>query len=487
MPLRHSAPRLRKDKMMNKKIKLLIAACTLALFCLFLVSCSNKDVYDEYDKNGYNITIQYDANGGYFKDSQNVGLTDTYNISKYEENENGMVEIMLFEPNSDQRGEKENIFSATRSDGEYYVAGWFAKRTEVVDENGNVSYKYSEKWDFSKPLLVDPKGEYSASDPYITLYAVWNEKTEDNYHKIEIYDADNPKSLVAEYTYGSGYEPIVDASKVIELPNWDKATGAMSYGVFENLGAKIEGKTLDSVYLDEDCKIKLEGETYMHPVTINDQGQLENRVLKLYFKYKEGNLYKISDAKQLAKATDLKATYEIISDIDFSKSTWPSAFRNGIFEGKIIGNGYTIKNIGISGADDRNYLGLFKEISKDAEIENVTFSNITVKFDELLKQNNGRYALFASLIQEGFAFENVTIKESKFIVAASIKDALTLDQTPEIGLLCAEGYYDGLGIDISGIVPEVLATDADSYILEIEIDADNNGLLLNFQDKPIEE
>ena len=165
----------------------------------------------------------------------------------------------------------------------------------------------------------------------------------------------------------------------------------------------------------------------------------------------------------------------------------PSAFRNGIFEGKIIGNGYTIKNIGISGADDRNYLGLFKEISKDAEIENVTFSNITVKFDELLKQNNGRYALFASLIQEGFAFENVTIKESKFIVAASIKDALTLDQTPEIGLLCAEGYYDGLGIDISGIVPEVLATDADSYILEIEIDADNNGLLLNFQDKPIEE
>ena len=125
--------------MMNKKIKLLIVTFALALFCLLLVSCSNKNVYDGYDDDGYNVTIKYDANGGYFGTTINQGITDTYNISNYEKNANGMVEIMLFPPNSEQRVDgtnKENQYFVTR-DG-YYLAGWFAKKTEVKDENDEV-------------------------------------------------------------------------------------------------------------------------------------------------------------------------------------------------------------------------------------------------------------------------------------------------------------------------------------------------------------
>ena len=470
---------------MNKKIKLLIAACTLALFCLLLVSCSNKNVYDDYDNAGYNVTVKYDANGGYFKDTLNVGLTDTYDISNSKTNENGMVEIMLYPPDSDQRGSAENKFPATRGDGEYYLVGWFTKKTEVVDQDGNVSYKYSGKWDFSKPLEIDPSKQYSADEPVVTLHAVWNEKTEDNYHKIEVYDIDNPDSLLAEYVYGSGYEPTVDKSKEVKLPFWNEATGTLSYGVFDSIDSvKIDGKTLDSVYLDKDEKNKLEGETYMHPVTINNEGKLENRVLKLYFKYREGNWYKIYNAKQLNKINDPTANYELMADLDFSKTAWPSSFTTKTFTGKIIGNGYTIKNINIK-SEGKNRFGLFAVISKDAVIDNVKFSDINATLENGVRTPGGRYALFASIIEEGFVFKNVTIENATLTVVANARDSIKT-QDYEVALLCAEGYHVGLGIDISGIKFGVKETDYDTFKLTIEVDADENRLLLDFDEIIVE-
>lgn len=473
---------------MNKKIKLLIVTFALALFCLLLVSCSNKNVYDGYDDDGYNVTIKYDANGGYFGTTINQGITDTYNISNYEKNANGMVEIMLFPPNSEQRVDgtnKENQYFVTR-DG-YYLAGWFAKKTEVKDENDEViGYEYSERWDFSKPYVLDPSKEYSANNPTLTLHAVWNKKDDPNsYHKIEIYDIDNPNTLLAEYLYGSGKEPTEEKSKEIKLPVWDKRSGELTYGVFDSLsGIKIDGKTLDAIYLDKDGKTILEGETYMHPVFVNDHGKLENRVLKLYFKYKEGNWYKIYSAAQLGKINNADANYELMADLDFSKATWPSNFRKNTFTGKIIGNGFEIKNVKIS-SDNSQYFGMFKEISKDAVIENVKFSNLNATLEKAYKNPGGRYALFAAVIQDGFKFTNVTIEASTLNIAANSKDAIVTDNY-EVALLCAEGYSESLGVDISGISYNVLIEEYDMYTLTIELGADHNKLLLTFNEVVVE-
>ena len=482
MPKRHSARKPRKDKLMNNKIKLLIVAFTLALFCLIFVSCSNNSVYNDFNRAGYTVTIKYDANGGYFKDSLNVGFSDTYDISALTKNENGKVEIMLFDPNSDQRGEKENKYPVTRGDGQYYLAGWFTEKTEIDNGDGTVSYVYSGKWDFSKPLEIDPNGEYSATQPYKTLYAVWNEKTEENYHKIEIYDVNDPDKLVAIYQYGSGNEPTVDKSKEIKLPQWDKSTGELSYGALAS--AKIDGKTLEAIYLDASKQTKIEGTTYMHPVNINDKGELENRVLKLYVEYKEGNWYKVYNAKQMSKINDPSACYELMADLDFSKADWPSNFTTSTFTGKIVGEGFEIKNVSIS-SKGNEYFGLFKEISKEAVIENVTFDNVKATLKDGTNKPGGRYALFASSIETGFVFTNVSIKNAVLCVSANAKSIATSDY--EVALFAATGYSESLGIDISDIKYEIKTSDYDSCTLTIELDADHNRLLLAFEDKVDEE
>ena len=481
MPIRHSARKPRKDKLMNNKIKLLIVAFTLALFCLIFVSCSNKSVYDDFNKDGYTVTIKYDANGGYFKDSLNVGFSDTYDISNLTKNENGKVEIMLFDPNSDQRGEKENKYPVTRGDGQYYLAGWFTEKTEIDNGDGTVSYLYSGKWDFSKPLEIDPNAEYSAAQPYKTLYAVWNEKTDDNYHKIEIYDVNDPDKLVAVYQYGSGNEPTVDKSKEIKLPQWDKSTGELSYGALAS--AKIDGKTLEAIYLDASKQTKIEGTTYMHPVSINDKGELENRVLKLYVEYKEGNWYKVYNAKQVSKINDPSGCYELMADLDFSKADWPSNFTASTFTGKIIGNGNKIKNAKVSNSAEEQF-ALFKAISKDAVIKDVTFESTSVTIKNPSVKAGAKYAFFAISIEDGFVFDNVLLENSTLLISAKTQIQETiLNGDYKVALLCAEGYHEGLNIDISGILFKPDAKDSDSFELSANLDADGNKLHLIFTAK----
>ena len=156
---------------------LLIAVC-------FVASCSQWDTpYDSLDKDGYNVSVRFDANGGMFAETPNVYVVDVFNLASLKTNANGNKEISLLDPEDSKRG---TIKYTVSNQGHNFV-GWYTERTPRVDENGNPldeygvltsvsgkaqGYTYSGLWDFSKSTVeVDPNKEYTSEESVLTLYA----------------------------------------------------------------------------------------------------------------------------------------------------------------------------------------------------------------------------------------------------------------------------------------------------------------------------
>ena len=426
VPLRHQDE---NEEIMNKKIKLLIIACVFITLCLFLVSCSEKDNYVLNAKEGYDVIVKFDPNGlSWDGNTDHEFLTDAYNISDLEKNENGMVEIPLIKPNDPIRGQA-NMYQVKVPEGQFFV-GWFTQREAIVDSEGNTTYKYSGLWDdFSKKIEIDPEKSYSVDEPAVTLYAVCN----NNKPVVEIYDIDNPTVLLCTYELdGIGTE-----YKSLTLPQWDENTGKITYKTFDSFknALTIKGKTLDAIYLDANGTMKVENE-YMHPVVVNDDATLSNETLKLYFDYKDGEWYKIYTAKQLKDNASVSGCYELMADIE-KMGVWPSKFSVDTFAGQFIGNGHTIKGITIETfidfeAAEYNF-GMFKSISKDAVIKDITFDSVEATINSFYAKPGPRYALFSAAIEEGFAFDNVAITNSKLLIDSSLSD-ISSAVNMEIGL-----------------------------------------------------
>lgn len=481
---------------MNKKLKLLIIAAAVVLMCLFVASCTDQNVYEKYDEDGYKVTVRYDANGGYFGNAGQLYVNDTYNLGKYRVNENGMKEIRLIDLNDTSRG-KANMYpldAASRAG--YFHAGWYTEKTELKDENGNVLkddlgnvvYSYSGKITFPQTVEIDPKKEYSAGEPALTVYAAWVRCPE-----VEVYEKVNGQDvLLGKYEVS---KPLSTNGGSIVLPSRDK-NGNLVFNTLSSVGDFVErtvetvnGKTVtryfESFYIDSDRQESISG-TYKLPFDYDaTTATIENRVIKLYTNYEEieGNWYKIYTTSQLEEYASSDASYEILADLEFTdENMWPFAFRNDIYTGTFKGNGHTISNVQISSNGDQ-YFGLFMGIGADAVIENVTFDNVVAELSNTYRYPGGRYALFAATIEanengEVKSFENVNITNSKLVVYASAYAIETEDY--EVGLLCADGYSDDLGIDISGISYEIYTEEYDLHILEIEVGADGNKLELEF-------
>ena len=478
--------------------------------CLFVSSCSNQSVYDEYNEEGYKVTIRYDANGGFFGNAGQLYVNDTYNLGKVRINEDGMKEILLVDLNNPSRG-KANMYPLdAASNSGYFHAGWYTEKTLVTDENGeaikddlgNDIYRYSGKIEFPHVLALDPTVKYSADEPAVTVYAAWVRCPQ-----IEVYERLNGKDVLL-----GSYEvtkPLSKNGKDIVLPFIDE-TGYMDFGtlssvyeweervVEENIVSTPNGTIKLDVtkYFDAFCievngrKEKITG-TYTLPFDLSPENPSTENTLKLYTSYEErvGEWYKIYTASQLEELASENGKYEIMADLEFSdRVTWPNAFKNNTFEGVIKGNGHTISNINIKSGSGQ-YFAMFKAISSNAVIENVTFDNVTATVEKTYRFPGGRYALFAAVIEtdengEREAFKNVNITNSSFRIHASADAIVTTDY--EVALLCAEGYSESLGIDISGISYSVVEGEYDINILTITAGADGNRLELLFEPKPEE-
>lgn len=507
---------------------------TLALFCLFLVSCSNNDKppYEDYDKDGYTVSVKFDANGGYFKNAGNLYLTDTYHFSSLPQNSQGQKEVYVVDPNSENRQKQDRYDIRETVMRGYFFAGWYAEKTPVLDENdvqkmddlGNPLYQYSGCWDFSKPLLIDatPETAYTSENPVLTLHAAWVRVP-----SVEIYETINGEEIkIAEYEIGSAdtagqnliklpeikfkkdgthefdFGTLKDAKAYVYLTNEETAESTDPQG---EIGKKypwedrervviIDDQT-NAVYtmffngfsLDESRAEILSG-TVEHPYKYDVQtATISNPVMKLYvdFETKEGEWHKIYSAEEFCNEDNVlgrdfkytNANLEIMSDLVFTDLKWPTITS---FDGKIIGNGHKIIDARVVNTSGTK-AALFREIGKDAVIKDITFENASVTVTKPSAKGGARYALFATSIESGFAFENVSIVNSKILISAKTEiNSNILNGDYEVALLCAEGYHDGLNIDISGISFEPYVSESDLFELSATLDADGNKLILVF-------
>ena len=465
---------------MNKKLKFLILIVVALIAVLFASSCS-KSHYDGLDHEGYNVSVKFDANGGQFATNADT-LIDSYKYESLPTSANGNKTLYLIDPSNPIK--PSNQFKV--SNVGFAFTGWYTERVAVTNEKGehldvygNVAseskaqpaYRYSGKWDFNQSVELDKTKEYTSNEPVITLYAGWIREFE-----FEFYDKATGELITdSTGTKGQNYKfnPLLESNE-IKIPDWDLTTGAMDMGEF----ATIAGKTFVAAYLENGEKIT--GKTVTHTGTYDlNTGKAENTVFKLYLEFMDGDWRKVSSPTQM---TNPNACYELLNDIDYQGMAW--AFAHETFTGKIIGNGYTIKNVAISQneMDMENelkyeYYGLFGKLDKTAEIKNVTFDNITVLVNVGSALESVNIGTFAGEISSEAKINNVSLTNAKLQLSkkGNIKSA-----NASVGLLCGSGYSESLSSMLANTSIEVVEAPASAiltYNITYEIDTNGNDLI----------
>ncbi len=439
---------------MKRKIKAITLALAGLLAVVLLTGCGNTETpYETNNKDNYTVSVKYDANGGIFTTNTYV-IVDSYNIKGMEKNENGLVEIALLSPDNESRGT--DAFSATLKD--HFLAGWYQNRTEITDENGKTTYTYSDKWDFESSVLeLDPVKEYSADDPVITLYAAWVPL-----YSIEFYSIDSGE-LLDTYVYDPG------AGESLSVPAWDKEKGTVEMFKFP----ERKGYTFNNVYYDAEGKNAVNAETVTHSGVIDyATGTAENTVMKLYIDWLEGDWYHIYNAEQLLDNANLSGHYIIENDLDFEGEAWPTVFMHGSFEGEIIGNGHTVKNVSVTQKNrGKMNAGMFGVITENASISDITFENVTFTIEGGARMVGTSFGLLAGTVSDGAGIENVKILGSTLQI-----DSKCYFETDDyaIGLVCGMGDHTlipdaEITCIASGDEPEKIVVTTDGNEVNVEI------------------
>jgi len=252
----------------NRKIKSIVIYVLLFAICIagiaFVMTKCSKDTspYKDYDKQGYSVSIKYDANGGIFTTNTSV-LVDTYNLDTLP-SEDGKKIITLLDPNSPVRGNQAYLAAKVG----YHLAGWYTERTELTDENGEViGYTYSGKWDFeASKYAVDPDANYNPARPILTLYAAWVPA-----FSCEFYSVDDSGALTLIDT--KEINPVEGSE--ITLPAFDEEAGAF----------EIDGILYDLYYTESCSGTKISGTAISHMGFFNSaDATVENPVMKIYCK-----------------------------------------------------------------------------------------------------------------------------------------------------------------------------------------------------------
>lgn len=434
---------------LNKKGFLLTFLIILVLLVAAGCAATNNP-YRTNDAEGYNISIKFDANGGFFTTNTSV-IVDSYNLADLPKDSNGDAQIALLAP-EDSRREKA-AFTAVKNG--YFLAGWYTQRD---GEGENITY--ANKWDFeNSTFTVKADGNYSASEPVLTLYAAWIPLFE-----IEIYDL-NSGAKVNSTTFS----PLELDPEHIPLPSWDEKTGAVLLGEFP----KYDGHTWGDVYLDAQGTQKVEGTEIAHSGKINfDNATANNASMKLYVDYMEGQWFYITSAKQLTNSASVSGNYILGADLDFEGLIWPTAFMHGNFTGTIVGNGHKISNVDFTQTNNSKVnTGLFGQLTEKASISDVTFENVTLTIQGGTRVTGASFGLLAGTVSDKAQISNVVI-DGKLQIAATAYFG-TDDYT--IGLLCGTG---DLAMDASGITCALIGENTQGITVTVE----NGKVILGVQE-----
>ena len=426
---------------MKKRMKLLLGLGLLSALC-FGAACKKLTAVENYEQQGYTISVKYDPNGGEFL-RPNVTLMDMFNPSNYEKDPNGLIQIPLVDPEDDSRDN--NVVQMTLSKSGYFLVGWYKTREVKKNDNGAVvdeagaeltlkdgsyiyedtgkaatpAYTYDDLWDFDEDTLeYDTK---SGEKLEMTLYAAWAPEFQFNYYyKIE--GEENAQWTQMTQTNTFNYRSVMESNETggkntIWTPDWKD--GAMNHDYKYANGEKytfpkVTGSTFVAAYTDAACTQPITDTLVHHGTLDTEHGLAVNNVQNVYVTFKKGDWYKISDAQQLNANANLNGYYEIMNDLDFKEATWPATFESGAFKGKFYsteGSCFTLSNITATHGDNTKlYGGLFGQVAKGAEIKNVTFENATLNVSPTNAfLQNSMFGLFAGNIDAEATVSGVTV------------------------------------------------------------------------------
>ncbi|MBQ2729792.1 MAG: hypothetical protein IJF69_03370 [Clostridia bacterium] len=438
---------------MKLKTKAAVIATLAVAAVTFLTGCSiERSPYEINNEENYTVSVKFDANGGTFTTNTSV-IVDSYNVADIDKNDDGIAEIPLIAPDDENRGR--DAFTATKND--YFLAGWYAERTETEDSAGNKTYTYANKWDFEKDTLdIDPSKEYSAEEPVITLYAAWVPLFE-----IEFYSLDS-----GEYMNSLIFDPTTQTD--ISVPAWNEETGTIEMYDFP----ARKGYTFNGAYYDKDAEKPVDGAYVTHPGIVDyETGTAKDHVTKLYVDWTEGEWYRIYTAEQFCENASVNGHYEILADLDFEGENWPTSFMYNNFNGEIRGNSHVMKNIEIVQTNNSKVnAGLFGNLTENASLSDITFENVSFTIKAGTRVVGTSYGLFAGTVSKDAALSGVVLKNSVLQIDSSCYFGV---DDYSIGMICGMGdpsviTAEGLSCIAVGDAPETIKITVDGNTVTVE-------------------
>lgn len=424
--------------------KAFAAICLLATVLLVTAGCAaEKSPYEVNDSENYSVSVKYDANGGIFTTNTSV-IVDSYSLSEIPTDAQGNAQIPLIAPDNASRGN--DAFTAVKNG--YFLAGWYAERTETEGEDGQTETVYGGKWDFEKDMLtIDTDGTYSASEPVLTLYAAWVPMFE-----VAFYDLST-----GDYLESFAFDPATVGE--IRIPEWNRETGTIEMYDFP----EKSGHTFSGVYLDKDGQQALEGSVVDHPGVVDyTNGVGKDAKLALYVDYMAGEWYHIYNVEQFLDNASVSGNYMIHSDLDFTDEIWPSSLMHGNFTGSIQGNGHTFRNITFEQTNNSKVnSGLFGHLAEGATLKDITFDNVTFTIESGTRVAGASFGLLAGSVSETAVIDGVQVLSSTLQIDSSCYFG-TDDYA--IGLICGMGET---GLDAAGVTCKAVGDDPESVTITV--------------------
>lgn len=493
---------------MKKKFKWILSLACLSALCFGTAACGQGSQLEQYQQDGYTISVTYDANGGTYLERPGVTIIDLFNPANYEKDEGGKVHISLTEPTDANRPTSSSSKITLTMEGHFF-AGWYQERTLLTNEAGAVvdaagvalekttdgyvypgtttaafpAYSYAKYWDFEEDTI-----DYAEGDGLyeMTLYAAWVPYFEFHYyHQVE-----GKWELLQSTTFdykSTHAEGSTSADRdTIWVPDWKDGAMNHEYRYQDNEVynfPSVDGTTFLAAYTDPDCQNPIEGSLRHHGELNLENGTAKNNVQNIYIQTMPGAHYKIEKAMDLVSNPNANGIYEIAADLDFTDLKWPAAFEVGTFTGEFCaaeGQTFTIKNATAKhNSSSVEYGGLFGRIAKGAKIENIKFENATLDIAATKsRMQEGYFGLFAGFIEEGALISGVSVDGIIRI------GEITWDNTTTTLNLLANGQVTG--VTVNEVKMQVYGSknwaEENSYYYTINptnitVDEDNNVLL----------
>ena len=448
---------------MKKKTKIIISLAVACAGTFVLAACGDTSPYKDLAKDGRNVKVVFNANGGGFG-----GRSDTQTVANtimLEDVQKGNLKIYA----PDDKEHLKDGHSTISREG-FFLAGWYKEKEERKDESGkplneygevcdekDQAFIYSNRWDFNKTLQLSDMEEEDGIYT-LNLYAAWVPLFRYNI----LMETENGWETVATTTFDPTDESQA-ARREIAIPQWNEQTGAMSYGTFpsaslvrvnENGEKTTTALTFVNVYADKDKTEPLDKITHYGEI-IDAQGIGKNEVINYYAEYRVGNWFRIKTAQQLANNMRSDGCYEILDDLDFGDVAWPSGMPTGTFGGTIVGvdGVHKISNITVrnSNTTDQVAGGLFGKVLASARFEDITFENVTYTLGSGSRYATAQFGLFAGDLDVKAVVKNVTVTGTFFLGAPNQRFST---ETKEIGILTGNFVTEGFTYDIEVKVTE---------------------------------